>query len=236
VVVSIFVNPAQFGPKEDLSRYPRPFRADAALCRAEGVDVLFHPSAGDLYPPGFDAWVEVPALSGPLCGAFRPGHFRGVATVVAKLFHIVQPTRAYFGEKDFQQLAVIKRMTRDLDLPVQIVPCPTVREKDGLAMSSRNAYLSPEDRSAAAGISAALRSAAQLIKSRRRVSVGQARGVLRAALSRIPGARVQYAAAVDPDTLRPPARPDGPVLLAAAVFLGRTRLIDNILIQRPHAR
>ena len=163
LVASVFVNPTQFGPKEDLSRYPRPFKKDAALCRAAGVDVLFHPSPGGLYPPGFGAWVDVPALSATLCGPFRPGHFRGVATVVAKLFNLARPTRAYFGMKDFQQLAVIKRMAKDLDLPVRVVPCPTVREADGLAMSSRNAYLSPAERAAAARVPAALRAAAQVL-------------------------------------------------------------------------
>jgi pantoate--beta-alanine ligase len=230
LVASIFVNPTQFGPKEDLSRYPRPFTKDAALCRAAGVDVLFHPTPEGLYPAGFGTWVEVPSLSASLCGPFRPGHFRGVATVVAKLFGLVLPARAYFGAKDFQQLAVIRRMTEDLNLPVRVVGCPTVREKDGLAMSSRNAYLSPAERAAAAGVPAALRAAAQVIKFFPKGSVGQARRAATAALAKIPGARVQYVEVVDPATLAPLRRPARPALVAAAVYVGGTRLIDNILI------
>lgn len=230
VVSSIFVNPAQFGPKEDLSRYPRPFARDAALCREAGVDVLFHPSPQGLYPAGYDTWVSVEELSKPLCGAFRPGHFRGVATVVLKLFNLVRPGRAYFGRKDYQQLRVIQRMAADLHLPVRVVPCPTVREVDGLAMSSRNAYLSPLERAVSARLPAALRSAAQLIKSGRPFSVEKVRAAASAELRKIPGARVQYLSLVDPDTLTPARDFRRGVLLAAAVYVGKTRLIDNILI------
>jgi pantoate--beta-alanine ligase len=229
VVASIFVNPAQFGPKEDLARYPRPFRRDAAICRRAGVDVLFHPAPAAMYPAGFDTWVEAPGLSAPLCGRFRPGHFRGVATVVAKLFNIVQPSRAYFGRKDYQQLAVLRRMAEDLNMPVDVVACPTVREADGLALSSRNAYLSPAERAASARVPAALRSAAQVIKSGV-VSVGRVRRAALVELARIPGARVQYVEVADPATLAPLRRARTPALVALAVYVGKTRLIDNILV------
>lgn len=230
VAVSIFVNPAQFGPKEDLARYPRPFARDAALCRAAGVDVLFHPSPAGLYPAGYDTWVSVEDASRPLCGAFRPGHFRGVATVVLKLFNIVRPDAAYFGLKDYQQVKVIQRMAADLNLPVRVVACPTVREGDGVAMSSRNAYLSPALRAAAARVPAALRSAAQVIKSGRTFSVGKARRAAAAELKKIPGARIQYIEVVDPETLAPARRLGRGVVAALAVFVGKTRLIDNTFI------
>ena len=232
VVVSIFVNPSQFGPREDYSRYPRPFRRDAELCRKAGADVLFRPSAGSLYPPGYDTWVSVDKLSRALCGPFRPGHFRGVATVVLKLLNLVLPTRAYFGLKDFQQVKVIERMARDLHLPVRIVPCPTIREPDGLALSSRNAYLSPAERSAAVLVPAALRAAAQVIKSGRRSSVERARRAARGLLSRIPGARVQYADVVDPGTLAPLKDVRGRAVAAVALYVGKTRLIDNLIVRR----
>jgi pantoate--beta-alanine ligase len=228
VVVSVYVNPTQFGPREDFSRYPRPFRRDAELCRRAGVDVIFHPAA--LYAPGHDTSVTVEKLSQPLCGAFRPGHFRGVATVVAKLFNLVQPTRAYFGQKDFQQLRVIQRMTEDLNIPVRVVPCPTVREPGGLALSSRNATLSPEEKAAARGVSLALRVSAEVIKSKPVVSSRQVLQPARRALGKIPGARVQYLSVADPRTLEPLSRVRGRALVAVALWLGRTRLIDNILI------
>lgn len=224
-VVSIFVNPTQFGPREDLSRYPRPFREDVALCRAAGVDAVFAPSAAGFYPAGFQTWVTVEDLSRPLCGPFRPGHFRGVATVVLKLLNAAQPHRAYFGEKDYQQWRVVERMARDLDMPVRIVPCPTVREKDGLALSSRNRYLSDAERRAAPVLRRALRAAAQVLRSRRNAAAAEraarrllAQGGLR---------RVQYVSVVDARGLRPWRPGAGPALIAAAVFVGRTRLIDN---------
>lgn len=225
VVVSIFVNPTQFGPREDLSRYPRPFDRDAALCRREGAAAIFAPSPADLYPAGFDTWVSPGKISAPLCGAFRPGHFRGVATVVLKLMNLVQPARAYFGEKDFQQLRVIEKMVRDLDVPVQVVPCPTVRAPSGLALSSRNAFLSSGERAAAPLLRRALRVAGQVLKSRRNLS--EARRAARDVVRKIPGAKIQYLEIVDPETLSPLTHPAGSALLAAAVFVGRTRLIDN---------
>lgn len=231
VVVSVFVNPAQFGPREDLSRYPRPWARDRRLAAAAGVDVVFRPSARSLYPVDHETWVDVEALSRPMEGVFRPGHFRGVATVVAKLFQLTLPARAYFGRKDFQQLRVIQRMVRDLHVPVTVVACPTVREKDGLAMSSRNAYLTPLQRRFAAGIQRALQAAGEVIKSRSSVSSTEALRAARAALRRIPGARVDYLRVADPATLQPLDRVRGRALVAAAVRLGRARLIDNLLIR-----
>lgn len=228
VVVSIFVNPTQFGPGEDFSRYPRPFARDARLCQKERVSVLFAPSPSALYSDDHQTWVTVEKLSLPLCGPFRPGHFRGVATVVLKLFNSVQPDRAYFGEKDFQQLRVIQQMVTDLNVPVKIVPCPTVREPSGLALSSRNAYLSTDERDAAPLVRRALRTAGQVLKSRRNVS--EAQRAARKVLRQIPGARVQYVEILDPKTLRM-AQKTGPVLLAAAVYVGRTRLIDNLVVR-----
>ncbi len=232
-VVSVFVNPAQFGPREDFKKYPRPFARDAALCRRAGVDALFAPASRDLYSSDDDTRVSVDRLSRPLCGGFRPGHFRGVATVVAKLFNIVQPDRAYFGEKDFQQFRVVSRLVRDLHFPVRIVPVPTVREPSGLARSSRNRFLTAKERTAAPVLARALRSAAQVLNSRRRRSrspglAAEARRAARKILSGVPGLRVQYLEVADPRTLRPWR--SGPALVAAAVFLGRTRLIDNVLL------
>ena len=229
VVVSIFVNPAQFGPGEDFTRYPRPFARDATLCRQEGVAAIFSPRPEDLYPKGYQTWVTVEKLSLPLCGPFRPGHFRGVATVVLKLFNLVQPDRAYFGEKDFQQLRVIQQMAADLHVPVKIVPCPTVREPSGLALSSRNAYLSEEEKSVSPLLRRALRTAGQVLKSRRNAALAQR--AARAVLRKIPGVRIQYLEIVDPVTLTPLANRPGPALLAAAVYVGRTRLIDNLTIK-----
>jgi pantoate--beta-alanine ligase len=222
VVVSVFVNPTQFGPSEDFSAYPRPWRSDAAVCRTAGADAVFVPSAAELYFPDRSVVVEESALSATLCGRSRPGHFRGVCTVVAKLFHIVQPTHAVFGEKDWQQLAIIRRMVRDLDFPVAIVGHPTVREADGLAASSRNSYLSAPERAAAPMISAALRAAAAK-KSPRAVVESASR-----ALRGIPFARVDYVEAVEADSLAPLRSRKLAGRLLAAVFIGKTRLIDNI--------
>lgn len=232
VVVSIFVNPAQFGPKEDLNKYPRPFARDKKLCAAAGADVIFYPSPKDMYPPEFQTWVDVEKLSQPMEGQSRPGHFRGVATVVAKLLNIVQPTRAYFGQKDFQQMRVIQRMVDDLNMPFEIVPCPTVREPGGLAMSSRNAYLSTTEKRAAEGISLALRAAAELLKfpfsaASRRALVAASR-----ILRRIPGGRLEYIEARDADTLQPFTRTSRRAVVAVALRLGPARLIDNILVSR----
>lgn len=228
VVVSVFVNPAQFAPGEDFSRYPRTLARDAALCRNEGVSAILAPAPQDLYSKNYQTWVTVEKLSRPLCGPFRPGHFRGVATVVLKLFNMVQPDRAYFGEKDFQQLRVVQQMVSDLDVPVKIVACPTVRDPSGLALSSRNAYLSPEERRAAPLLRRALRAAGQVLKSRRNQT--ESKRAARKILRQIRGSRVQYLEIVDPETLLAP-HPSGPFLLAAAVYVGQTRLIDNLVLK-----
>lgn len=227
VIATVFVNPAQFGPAEDFKKYPRPFARDAALCRAAGVDLLLAPRPESMYAPDHDAWVTVPRTAAPLCGAFRPGHFRGVATVVAQLFNLAQPTRAYFGAKDYQQTRVVARLAADLHFPVKVVVCPTVREASGLARSSRNRYLSDVERTAAPALWRALRSAAQVLKSRRNAAA--ARRAARAELARVPGLRPQYIDVVDPRSLAPWR--SGPAVIAAAVFLGRTRLIDNIAVR-----
>ncbi len=224
VVVSIFVNPTQFGPKEDFASYPRPFRQDAALCRAAGADAIFWPSVEELYSGDASVAVEESFLSLALCGRSRPGHFRGVCTVVAKLLLIAQPTHAVFGEKDWQQLAILRRMVRDLNFPVQVIGHPTVREPDGLATSSRNAYLTAAERAIAPRIHAALQSAAT------KKSPAAIEAAARKSLSSIPGARLDYAEAVDAESLQPLKNRKSPGRLAAAVFLGRARLIDNIAL------
>jgi pantoate--beta-alanine ligase len=229
VVVSVFVNPTQFGPHEDLGRYPRPFEQDLALCGELGVDLVFAPAPETMYPPGFRTWVEVTGLQDVLEGASRPGHFRGVATVVLKLFNLVQPDRAYFGQKDAQQARIILQMVRDLNVPVEVRVLPTVREPDGLALSSRNKYLDPDQRRHAVVLSRAL------AEARERVAAGERDGdALRALLTErvaaAPGAVLDYAAVVGADTLAPVARLSGPTLLALAVRFGTTRLIDNVLV------
>lgn len=225
--VSIFVNPTQFAPHEDLSRYPRPFEADAALCRSLGVDALYHPSVEQIYPSGFASYVKVEGLSGLHEGRFRPDHFRGVATVVLKLLETVRPDRAYFGEKDYQQLAIVRRMVSDLDVDVAIVGCPTVRERDGLALSSRNRYLSPEQRANAPLLYEALRRGAAAAKLPKATVSSVARAAAQAA-GKIPGASVDYVALVDAQTLVEPKRLSGRLRLLAAARFGQTRLIDNI--------
>ncbi len=230
VVVSIFVNPTQFGPAEDFDRYPRDLERDLDLCRTAGVDLVFAPEVPEMYPPGYQTYVEVEELSRGLCGASRPGHFRGVATVVAKLFNVVTPDRAYFGEKDAQQLRVIRRMVADLNFPLTIVPVPTVREPDGLAMSSRNTYLSPAERRAALVLSRALSLAAELFaQGERRAEVITDR--MRELITAEPLARIDYVAVVDDETLTPVEKIDRPVLVALAVFIGQTRLIDNLVLR-----
>lgn len=225
VVVSIFVNPAQFSPNEDFARYPRTLRADASLCKREGADVIFAPSAEQMYAGGHSVWIDEAALSAGLCGAARPGHFRGVCTVVGKLFNIVEPAVAVFGEKDWQQLAVIRRMTRDLNFPVRIVAAPTVRESDGLAMSSRNRHLSPRERSQAPAIHRALANASRAGHS----SASSARrAIQRDVLRGAPLARIDYIEIFDGTTLTPARKIERGALAAVAVFLGQTRLIDNI--------
>ena len=236
VVVSIFVNPKQFGPKEDLSRYPRPFGRDRALCKREKVDHIFVPSAAAMYPLPFHTYINVEKLSDPLCGNYRPGHFRGVATVVAKLFNIVLPERAYFGMKDYQQLKIIERMTKDLNMPVEIVPCPIVREKNGLALSSRNRYLSEKERGSAKNIYKSLQFARDMIKSKKIKNAQKTSRIVKNMLSKIPGARVEYIEVLDAEDLSPLNKLKFPIVIAAAVWVGKTRLIDNIIIPGPDGR
>ncbi len=230
VVASIFVNPSQFGPKEDLSRYPRPFAADRKLCEAHGVDLLFHPDAAEIYPEGFSTWVDERVVSLPLCGASRPGHFRGVCTVVLKLFNIVRPSIAVFGLKDFQQCAVIRRMTRDLDLGIRIEPVETVREPDGLALSSRNVYLTPEERAQAPMLREALLAAESAWRAGE-TRASAIRRILLRTLGRAPLGRIDYAEIADADSLQPVKTVGPGVVMALAVFFGRTRLIDNLWIR-----
>jgi pantoate--beta-alanine ligase len=231
IAVSIFVNPAQFGPSEDLASYPRDLARDTELCREAGVDALFVPSAEEIYPPGFQTYVTVEELSRPLCGGSRPGHFRGVATVVAKLFHIVAPAVAVFGEKDYQQLQVIRRLARDLAMDVEVVGLPTVRERDGLALSSRNAYLSAEERRRAVSLSQALSLAQELVSSGER-SAAAILARVRALLEGAEG-RIDYAELRDPETLELVPEVRTSALLALAVGIGRTRLIDNRVLTVP---
>jgi len=229
VVVSIFVNPTQFGPGEDFQKYPRPFEQDLEICRQHGVDVVFAPAPAEMYPGENLTWVTVEKLSEPLCGQFRPGHFRGVATVCAKLFNIVQPDVAFFGQKDAQQAVVIKRMVADLNMPLEIVVCPTVREPDGLAMSSRNRYLNQNQRKDAAYIYKSLQKCQQMIKA----SVTDARQIIsemRKILSQIPSAKIEYVSIVDAETLQSLDRIAGKILAAVAIRIGSARLIDNILV------
>lgn len=229
VVVSIFVNPIQFAPGEDYQRYPRDLERDKALLEKEGVDVLFSPTAQEMYPPGFQTYVEVKELSSGLCGRYRTGHFVGVATVVLKLFNIVQPDIAVFGEKDYQQLKVIQRMVQDLNLDVKIISHPTVREEDGLAMSSRNTYLSPEERKSAIALYKALNLAEELInQGERRVTTLKEK--LKEFIESYPYTKVQYIEFVHPETLKEVERVNEPTLLALAVFVGKARLIDNKII------
>lgn len=227
VVVSIFVNPTQFGPKEDFARYPRPFAADRKLCVAHGADVIFHPGVEAMYPAGCSAFVDETEVSALLCGASRPGHFRGVCTVVLKLFQIIRPESAVFGLKDFQQCAVIRRMVRDLNVPVRIVPVETVREPDGLALSSRNRYLTAEERAQAPVLRRALLAAAAALAAGE-TSAPKIRRLLLKTIASAPLARVDYAEIADADTLRPVRKMQRNTVLALAVFFGKTRLIDNL--------
>lgn len=230
VLASIFVNPIQFGPKEDLDRYPRDLPRDSALLEAEGVDALFAPEVEEMYPRGFATRVNVEGpLTEGLCGARRPGHFSGVATVVTKLFAACEPDVALFGQKDAQQAAVIRRFTRDLDLPVQIVVCPIVREGDGLAMSSRNVYLSPEERREAPVLFRSLKAAEALFERGERRAEALLAAVRRK-IAEAPLARIDYAEVVDAESLVPVERVESPALLALAVYFGSTRLIDNTLL------
>ncbi len=232
VVVSLFVNPLQFGPQEDYHLYPRDEDRDAKLAEKEGVDILFIPSVSEMYPEGYATFVEVKRLTEGLCGRFRPGHFQGVTTVVLKLFNIVKPHKVYFGMKDYQQLKVIERMTRDLDLDIEIIPCPTIREADGLAMSSRNSYLSTEERKAATVIYRSLLEAKETYRkgeTKAKVLKEIVGGILRGEpLVR----RIDYVEIVHPETLEPleEVGEEG-AILAVALYIGKARLIDNILLR-----
>jgi pantoate--beta-alanine ligase len=229
LVVSIFVNPTQFGPQEDLAKYPRNLQRDLDLLAQEGVDLVWTPSEDAVYPPGYQTWVTVEEISKPLEGAMRPGHFRGVATVVAKLFNSVQPQKAYFGQKDAQQAAVIRRMVQDLDFPIEIIICPTVREPDGLAMSSRNVYLSLEERRKATALSRSLFEARAAFNAGER----EAKELLKIVLDLLAsekGVKVQYVSCADPETLQELDGRVSQALISMAVTIGKTRLIDNIIL------
>jgi pantoate--beta-alanine ligase len=238
VAVSIFVNPAQFGPREDFAKYPRPIMEDLAKCQAAGVEMVFHPPPEEMYPTGrSEITVDLPALSGVLEGKHRPGHFKGVCQVVAKLFNILTPDVAVFGQKDFQQLRIITAMVESLDWPIKIVPCPTLREPDGLAMSSRNQYLSADERTRALSIHRGLMQAKELVsqgirQTNRLLATMQNMLLDVGNLGRIP-VSIDYVAAVDPVTLRPVEMIAGPTILAVAARVGTTRLIDNVLVEPP---
>jgi len=229
VVVTLFVNPLQFGPKEDLAKYPRNLERDRELLESEGTEFLFAPTAEEMYPPGAVTYVIVEELSSRLDGLSRPGHFRGVTTVVAKLFHIVQPARAFFGQKDAAQVAVLRRMVRDLNFPVEIVVCPIVRETDGLALSSRNVYLNATERQQALILSKALSRIREDFKKGER-STARLIALGQEALSKEPAARLDYLTIVDPDTLEAIESVERPALLAIAAWIGSTRLIDNEIL------
>jgi pantoate--beta-alanine ligase len=230
VVVSIFVNPTQFGPKEDLSKYPRDLDRDLKLIEPLGTDLVWMPTAEIMYPKGYQTWVEVEAITSPLEGAMRPGHFKGVTTVVAKLFNVVQPHKAFFGQKDAQQAAVIRRMALDLNFPIEIVVCPTVREADGLAMSSRNVYLDPEQRRAATVLFRSLSAAKDLFESGER-DAEAIRRRMKEILAGEPLAEPQYISCADYDSLEELTEIKGKALLSMAVFIGKTRLIDNFVLE-----
>jgi pantoate--beta-alanine ligase len=230
VVVSIFVNPTQFGPTEDLAKYPRTPEADLAACETHGVDLVFMPQAATMYAGGGLTEVTVKELSATLCGRSRPGHFPGVCTVVAKLFNIIQPDRAYFGAKDYQQAVIIRRMAADLNFPVEVKVCPTVREADGLAMSSRNAYLDADQRNQAVALIESLRLGEGMIRCSRPPADEVITAMRNHVASRAPAGEIDYVQVVDPQTLQDVAATDQPVLLALAVRIGKARLIDNMLV------
>ena len=229
VVVSDFVNPIQFGVNEDLATYPRDIEADKQLCEAAGASLIFHPEPEEMYAPDFSTYVETERVSAGLCGKSRPTHFRGVCTVVCKLFHIVMPDRAYFGQKDAQQMAVIRRMVRDLDMDIEIVGCPIIREADGLAKSSRNTYLNAEERKAALALSKAVFHGEERMKNGERdaaVILKEMRDIIEAE----PLARIDYVEMTDADSIETVTRAEGRTLVAVAVYIGATRLIDNFMI------
>lgn len=230
VVVSVFVNPMQFGPNEDLESYPRDFEKDSALCESVGVDLIFHPEPEEMYADGFCSYVDMNGLTTELCGKSRPIHFRGVQTVVLKFFNIVKPDKAYFGQKDAQQLAVIKRMVKDLNVDTEIVGCPIVRESDGLAKSSRNTYLNPDERKAALILNRSLKLGKDMIEN----GETDAKAVIKAITDNIntePLAKIDYVDVVDFDTITPVDKIGKSVLVAIAVYIGKTRLIDNFIIE-----
>jgi len=230
VVVSIFVNPIQFAPGEDYERYPRDVERDLRMAESVGVDIVFCPSVEEMYPDGYATYVHVEGLTEGLCGAFRPGHFRGVTTVVAKLFNIVMPHKAYFGEKDYQQLVVIKRMVKDLNFPIEIVPCPTIRENDGLAMSSRNVYLSQDEREAALSLYRSLMAAKALFDGGER-DASVLKKVVEEGLRSSELVKPQYVEVVDAETLKPIERIERDAVIAVAAFVGKARLIDNVILR-----
>lgn len=231
VVVSVFVNPMQFGPTEDLASYPRDLNRDAALCEAAGADLIFNPEPENMYSSDFSSFIDMSTLTKGLCGKSRPIHFRGVCTVVGKLFNIVQPDKAYFGQKDAQQLAVIRHMVNDLNFNLEIVGCPIIREEDGLAKSSRNTYLSPEERQAALILSKSLERGRELIEAGER-DAETIKQAITDLIQTEPLAKIDYVELVDWNTLEPVEQIEGPVLNAIAVYIGKTRLIDNHIYER----
>ena len=230
VVVSDFVNPTQFGPKEDLASYPRDIERDAKLCEEAGADLIFHPEPEEMYAPDYCTFVDMDGLTKGLCGKTRPTHFRGVCSVVSKLFNIVAPDNAYFGQKDAQQLAVIRRMVRDLNFDIRIVACPIIREEDGLAKSSRNTYLNAEERVAALVLSRALNKGKALVENGEQ-SAAKVKDVIMEELCKEPLARVDYVEVVDADSIEPVKELKGNILVAIALYIGKTRLIDNFIME-----
>jgi len=229
VTVSIFVNPTQFGPSEDFAKYPRTFESDCAALEQEGIDIVFAPAVEEMYPKGETTWVTVEGISDRLDGRSRPGHFHGVTTVVAKLFHVIEPDAAFFGQKDAAQVAIIRRMVRDLNFPVEVVVCSIVREADGLAMSSRNAYLSSEERLRALALHRSLQSVEREFRAGQRMAA-QLSEAGRAVIAQEPQVRLDYFEIVDPETLEPVERLARPTLVAVAAYVGSTRLIDNVVL------
>ena len=230
VVVSVFVNPMQFGPSEDLESYPRDMDRDAALCEKAGASLIFHPDPSEMYHKDFSSFVDMTTLTGGLCGKTRPIHFRGVCTVVSKLFNIVVPDKAYFGQKDAQQLAVIKRMVKDLNVDTEIIGCPIIREEDGLAKSSRNTYLSADERQAALVLSRSLKIGKQLVDAGEK-SAQAIKDAIIAEINKEPLAKIDYVDVVDFDTITPTETIGKSVLVAIAVYIGKTRLIDNFIVE-----
>ena len=230
VVVSVFVNPMQFGPTEDLESYPRDMDRDAALCEKAGAALIFHPEPEEMYDDNFSSFVDMNTLTGGLCGKTRPIHFRGVCTVVAKLFNIVTPDRAYFGQKDAQQLAVISHMVNDLSFGIEIVGCPIIREEDGLAKSSRNTYLSEDERKAALVLSRSLKEGKKLVDDGEK-DAAKVKKTITDIIEKEPLAKIDYVEVVDWNTLEPVEKIDGPILTAIAVYIGKTRLIDNFIVE-----